>query len=109
MAVQKHDEVEFDAPASLVVQAVRAVLLQSPAYRRTSEQEMRFTTNVRPHWWLLGTDMTIDLHPGVHGTRVSVSTRSQWFITGDVFDCYNHYIREFLYHLQTQLQGKTPG
>jgi hypothetical protein len=107
MAVQRHDETEVDAPASLVAQAVRAVLHQSPPYHRTNEQGTRFVTSVRPHWWLLGTAMTVDLQPSGTTTRVSVTTCSQWFIVGDVFNFYNRYIHDFLDHLKARLHDQT--
>ena len=91
----------------MVAQAVRAVLGQSPRYRHTTEQGTCFVTNVRPHWWVLGTAMTIDLQPSGTRTQVSVSTRSQWFIVGDVFDYYSGYIHDFLGHLMARVGEQT--
>ena len=71
-----------------------------------NQQGTRFVTNVRPHWWLLGTAMTVDLQPSGTGTRVSVTTRSQWFIVGDVFNYYNRYIHDFLGQLKAQLKNQ---
>ena len=108
MPVERHAEIDVDAPISSVAQAARAVLGQSPQYRRTVEQATRFETNVRPHWWLLGTAMTIDLQPDGARTRVSVATRSQSFIVGDVFGYYRGYIHEFLGRLMVRLREQTP-
>ena len=106
MTVRRHSDDYFDGTTSAVASAVRAVLARRPPYLQTSEMEKDaiFKTNVRPHWWLLGTDLTIQLKPSSGGTQVAVETRSQWLILGDVFNFYNRYIRDFLRDLRTELQ-----
>jgi hypothetical protein len=106
MTVHRHSDDYFDATPSVVASAVRAVLSHRPPYVQTSETERdaTFKTNIRPSWWLLGTDMTIQLQPSSGGTQVIAKTQSQIFILGDVFGFYNRYIRDFLRDLRTELQ-----
>jgi hypothetical protein len=106
MTVRRHSDDYFDGAPTAVASAVRAVLARRPPYLQTSEMEkdVIFKTNVRPHWWFLGTDMTIQLKSSSGGTQVVVETRSQWLILGDVFNFYNRYIRDFLRDLRTELQ-----
>jgi hypothetical protein len=108
MTVRRHSDDYFDAAPSAVATAVRIVLSRRPPYIQTSETEKDaiFKTNVKPRWWLLGTDMTIHLQPSSGGTQVIAKTESQFFIFGDVFNFYNRYIRDFLRDLRTQLHGQ---
>ena len=106
MTVLRYSDQLFDAPLAMVANAVRAVLIRKPPYRNTIEvsKDTLFKTNVKPSWWLMGTDMTIKLQPSSNRTQVVVETQSQWFVFGDVFDCYNRYILDFLRNLQNQIQ-----
>ena len=106
MTVRRHSEDFFDAAPSAIASAVRLVLARGPHYVLTSETEKDavFKTNVKPSWWLLGTDMTIHLQPSSGGTQVVATTESQGFIRGDVFNFYNHYIQDFLRDLRTESQ-----
>jgi len=106
MTVHRHSDDYFDATPPEVASAVRAVLSHRPPYIKTSETERDeiFKTNVRPSWWLLGTDMTIQLRPSSGGTLVVAKTQSQFFILGDIFDYYNRYIGDFLRDLRTELK-----
>jgi hypothetical protein len=101
---QAHDH--FSASASEIAEAIQEVLTKHPPYRNTIEIEAGavFKTNVKPSWWLLGTNMTIQVQPSTENTQVVVSIKSQWFITGDVFNYYNRYINDFLDALRTKLQ-----
>ena len=101
---QKHDC--FDATPPAVAAAVRVVLSRRPPYIHATEtqRDTRFKTNVKPSWWLLGTDMTIELQPSPTGTQVVAKTASQWFILGDVFDFYNRYLCDFFRDVKWELQ-----
>ncbi len=107
MTVRRHSEEYFDAAPAVVAGVVRAVFAHRPPYVQTREtdRDLIFKTNVKPSWWLLGTEMTIQLQPSSGGTQVSTMTKSQWFILGDVFNLYNGYIRDFLRDLRTELHG----
>ena len=89
----------------MVASAVRAVLAHCPPYQNTIEenQDSCFKTNVKPKWWLLGTNMTIRLEASANGTEILADTKSQWFIQGDVLNYYNTYIQNFLRDLRTEL------
>ena len=106
MSVQRQKDDSFDAAPAAVAAAVRSVLSHRPPYVSTSETERdtTFETNVKPSWWLLGTDMTVEILPVPTGTQVVAKTKSQWFIFGDVFDYYNGYLRDFLSDVRTELQ-----
>jgi len=60
------------------------------------------TTRIKPHLWplMLSTQFTIELEQLSDSCVVRVSTRSQPYISGDVFDFYDKYIRHFLTALQ---------
>jgi hypothetical protein len=85
-------------------QAVRRVLESNPRYRNTAEmaQDSRFATNIKPSWWLLGTNMSVSLADCDTGTMVTVQTRSQPYIMGDIFCCYDRYIRHFLEKVKSE-------
>ena len=106
MTVRRKSDEAFKADYVILAQAVRNVLKANPSYRNTIEHKKNclFTTNVKPHWWLLATNMSISLEDSNSGTRVTVQTKSQSFILGDVFNCYNRYIRDFLRDLKIELR-----
>jgi hypothetical protein len=108
MTVRRHSDDYFDAAPAAVASAVRVVLARRPPYIRADEVEKDaiFKARVRPRRWLLGTDLTIRLKPSSGGTQVTASTKSQWFIMGDVLGCYDGYIRDFLRNLGSQLQKR---
>lgn len=106
MSVRGQKADRFDAAPAAVAAAVRAVLSHRPPYisMAETERDTAFETNVKPSWWLLGTDMTVELKPSPTGTEVVAKTKSQWFIFGDVFDYYNGYLRDFFKDVRTELQ-----
>ncbi|MES2474435.1 MAG: hypothetical protein V4640_01550 [Verrucomicrobiota bacterium] len=105
MSVRRQKEKYFDAPPLAVARAVRAVLSRRPPYIHTTEtqRDTTFKTTVRPSWWLLGTDMTIELQPSPNGTQIVAKTVSQQFIFGDVFGYYNRYLRGFFRDVKAEL------
>jgi len=107
MSVRRQKSEIFDATPPAVAAAVRVVLSRRPPYLSTTEttRDTVFETNVKPSWWLLGTHMTFELQPSPTGTQVIVKTESQWYIFGDVFNCYNGYLREFFRDVRTELQS----
>jgi hypothetical protein len=106
MTVRRHSDDYFDAARPSVASAVRTILARRPPYTQATEVEKDtlFKAHVRPSWWLLGTDMTVQLQPSSGGTQVITETKSQCFILGDAFNCYNRYIRDFLKDLQAEIQ-----
>jgi hypothetical protein len=87
------------------------VLSQQPPYIQTFEVESNaaFTTNVKPAWWLSGTDMMIELSPSAGGTVVTADTKSQFYIFGDVFGFYDEYTQSFLLDVRRTLRTGIPG
>ena len=106
MTVRRHSDDFFDAAPPAVASAARTVLARRPPYVHTTETEKDavFKAHVKPRWWLLATEMTVQLQASSGGTQVVVKTESQWFIMGDIFNYYNRYIRDFLRDLRTELQ-----
>src|SRR5947209_2912549 len=106
MTVHRHSNDYFDAAPPEVANAVRSVLAQRPPYLNPNELEKDavFKTNVRPSWWLAGTDMIIRLTPLSGGTQVFARTESQKYIFGDIFNFYNRYIQDLLVDIRTELQ-----
>ena len=110
MTVRRHGHAHFEVPRPIVARVVRAVLSQPP-YLRTYETEPNaaFRTNVKPGWWLSGTDMTIELNDSAGGTTVTAETKSQFYILGDVFGFYDGYIQSFLADVRRTLRTGRPG
>ena len=108
MSVRRQNDDCFDATLPAVAAAVRVVLSRRPPYVRTieTERDTAFKTSVKPSWWLLGTDMTVELQPSPTGTQVLAKTKSQWFIVGDVFEYYSGYLRDFFRDVRTELQSR---
>ena len=106
MTVHRERVEIFDMPPAEVALAVRSVLSRCPPYVRMTEtlKATTFKTNVKPKWWLLGTDMTVELHLITTGTKVVAATKSQSFITGDVFQFYDGYLSDFLREVRLGLQ-----
>ena len=111
MTIRRQSDDFFEAAPPAVATAVRTVLSKRPPYVKTSETEKDtvFKTNIRPSWWLVGTDMTSRLQPSAGGTQVVATTKSQWLIMGDVFNYYSRYIQDFLKDLRIELQKPKGG
>lgn len=111
MTVERHTTQEFDAPIDRVTSALRDILCEqrSSQYKYTETRELRgglFETRISPFMPLmLSTRMTIALASLGARTRVTVSTRSQWFILGDVFEMYRGYIEDCFLSITGRLQG----
>jgi hypothetical protein len=100
---------EFDdhlelSPADAAV-CVRRIL-ERPPYIHSQEtiSDAAFKSVVKPSWILLGTDLIIQLAPHGTGTQVSAATVSQWYVTGDIFNCYNRYLTNFFDRLRTEAE-----
>ena len=112
MTVKRQHAETFRVSCSRMQDAIREVLAEghpSHSYQSTevTEDGRRFTTRVKPWQSLfLTTRMSIDLDPDDKATRVTVRTRSQWFILGDVFNMYGGYIRDMLQSIHNKLRAK---
>jgi hypothetical protein len=106
MTVRRHSEDYFFTPPADVSKTVREILSRRPPYTHTRElvKETVFKTNIKPDWWYLVTEMTIQLVPQNNGTRIVSDTKSQWFILGDIGDIYNRYLRDFMRDVRLELQ-----
>lgn len=101
----------LDAPKPAVAAGLRFVLAQRP-YRGTSEdpEAGRFQTTVKTGArWLdpltMGTDLEVWLSDWGDKTQVTVRTRSQSLVIGDVFGMYDRYIQGLLNDLRVRVQG----
>ena len=113
MTVERQHAETFRFSHSRVLDAVREILAgghPSHSYEGTEEAEggRRITTTVKPWQWplFLSTAMSIDLDPDGTSTRVTVRTRSQWFILGDMFNLYGGYIRDLLQAVHNKLMAE---
>jgi hypothetical protein len=104
----------LDAPSAAVAAGLRSALAQRP-YRGTSEDPEvgRFQTTVKTgSRWLdpltLGTDLEVWLNDLGDKTQVTVRTRSQSLIAGDVFAMYDRYIQRLLTDLRSRCYGQGP-
>lgn len=80
---------------------IEQILRETDLYRQTSvnRDTATVTAIITPGFPLLSTKMTIHLRMVADQTYVEVSTRSQWYILGDIFNMYNGYIDQFLHAL----------
>jgi hypothetical protein len=113
MTVRREQTHVFHAPYSKVTEAIRSVLsqgIENYSYRHTIEAEdhLVFNTVVRPSSWplKLATKMAINLEPDELQTKVTVRTRTQRFLLGDVFDFCGGYIYDFLEAIRLRVEDK---
>lgn len=91
--------------ASRVVAAVRAAARRRSCYRRVAEAPggSRLAITVRDHWAMLPTSMCAEVVRAGEVTVLSLSTRSQWFVIGDIFNCYNRMLDRFVADVRAHL------
>jgi len=114
LTVKREQSAVFFASGAEVARAVRSVLAHGQAtyaYREVFEADDGLTFNlvITPSMWpfILSTRMVITLYSDGWETEVVVETQSQWFILGDVFDCYGGYIRDVLGAIRRRLKHET--
>ena len=101
MTVKRTQNAFVPANQHLVMNTVEQILRATDLYRQTSvnRDSATVTTTITPGFPLLSTRMTIHLRTVADQTYVDVSTRSQWYILGDILNMYNGYIDQFLHAL----------
>jgi len=112
MTIKREQSETFHASSEKVVEAIRSALANGEAsyhYHDAVEAKdhLGFSAVVRPSWWplLASTKMAIRLDPNNSQTRVTVETRSQWLVVGDIFNVYNGYIRDVLGAIRPRVKG----
>jgi len=105
MTVERTKSASFPANQRLVMNTIEQILREHGLYRQTSvnRDTSTVTTTITPGFPLLSTKMTVQLRTVADQTFVQVTTRSQWYILGDIFRMYNGYIDQFLHTLDTAL------
>jgi len=102
MTVRRSDSVTFSATRDRVAAAVRDALASGrPEYKYIDIQEhadaCKWTARIKPAWpLLLSTQLAVSCTLTADGSRVSVETKSQPYIFGDVMNFYRGYIRDLL-------------
>ena len=106
MTVVREQQRVFAAPCDLVVAAMRRVLGEGRAYELVEEDPHgTFEVVYRPRIPLvLSTPIAIKAESLGDATAVTVRTRSQSLILGDVFNFYDRYIQAFFDSLRGQIQ-----
>ena len=105
MTVKRQRSVTYNATKEIVAEGVRKVLAANRNYTDTVEGiDGSFFTLVQPNPLLLDTPMRITIEQNSDNTTVSVSTKSQPFIWGDIFGYYNKYITNFLSALEKEIR-----
>jgi hypothetical protein len=111
MTVRREQSEVFGASSEKIVEAVRLALVHGqPSYKYCdaveADDHLQFSAVVRPSWWPLiaSTKMAIRLNPDDSRTKVTVETRSQWLVFGDVFNTYNGYIRDILVAIRSRVE-----
>ena len=113
MTVKRIKKKEFSVSPDHMINLVRKILSEkqgSYTYIKTVEGKdgASFSTVIKPHLYplLLSTQLFIEITKvGNDRTAVEVRTKSQWFITCDIFNCYNRYIREFLMKIEDEIKS----
>ena len=112
MTVIRNKIQEFAFPHDSVVSLIRKVLSEdqkSYKYAQTEENVdgTSIKTRIKPNLpLLLSTQLFIEVDEVVEdNSSVTVKTKSQWYILGDIFNRYNKYIREFLEKLENELKS----
>ena len=111
MTVIRNDTQEFDATTARVVAEIRGVLSEGQSdYTYTETEEtaggLALTTRIRPlSPKLASTKMIVTLESIDSRTAVSVQTRSQLFVFGDIFDMCRGYISDFYSSLDRKLSS----
>ena len=110
MSVAREDSETFRATKDRVFASIRMALQNGQngyRYVETTINEVtgEIHTRIKPTLWplLLSTKLVIQVQDSGTDSRVTVKTCSQGFIFGDVFDCYNGYIRDLMTTLKAQL------
>ncbi len=106
MTVTRKDTALFNVDKAKLTESTRKILNKRFIYRdiREARNGTAFTTTIKPSPWFLGTRMDIDIEAVGPITTVTVRTKSQPWILGDVFDYYNQYIADFLNTLKQDVQ-----
>ena len=106
MTVRRESYEIIERSSETIAAAVRQVFAKKSSYKtiRELERNRLFKVRIKPYWWLDSTSMTVILDEiKGYGTKVVVQTKSPILTFGDVFDCYRHYIQDFLKDLKESI------
>jgi hypothetical protein len=110
MTVRREREEFVDAPLENVRHCVLRVLNGGRWYYSyidtvLSDDGLTIDTQVKPKAWTLGlsTPLRISLRQESPGCTVSAQTQSQWYVRGDIFNCYRRFLNDFFTALDTAL------
>ena len=113
--VRRHDSLLFLTTAKIVGQSVMNVLQRGQSgYRYThtihTQNGLLVETRIKPSLWPLmaSTAMKILIEPIDDGCRLNVSTCSQEYIAGDIFGCYDRYIKDLIYSVKSAIEETEP-
>lgn len=113
MTVRRSDTATFGVPPDHIADIILSVLAKDrPSYRYTDvveHSQLHWTTRIKPIGWPLLLSTHVDVHcVGTDGgSRVTVRTRSQFYIMGDVFNFYRGYIRDLLAAIDEEARAAT--
>jgi hypothetical protein len=111
MTVKRQDSEDFDAsPEQLLGDIVRILEKGQKRYSyidtEVDSESGEIHSRIKPNWWplLLSTGLNIKVERSDTAASVVVSTRSQWFIWGDVANFYRGYIKDLLTSLRSEME-----
>ncbi len=112
MTVKRSQKKEFSVPLDRMINLLRKVLSEkqgSYKYIKTVESKdgTSFSTVIKPFLYplILSTKLYIEIHKvSDDRTAVEINTKSQWFIMGDIFNCYNRYIRKLSMQIENAVK-----
>ncbi len=112
MTVTRSKIQEFAGSLRCIADSVRRALSKSQgSYRYVQVVENEDGTSFEAKVWpnfplMLSTQLFIEIHEREQDIcSVTIRTKSQWFIWGDIFDYYNKYVREFLEVLEKEIEN----
>lgn len=115
MTVKREQSRTFNASPTEVAPALRAVLAAGQgSYRYFGNEESEggrsFQTVIQHSQpGILSTKLRVWIEPLGSQSRVTVSTRSQWFLLGDINDFYGDYIRDLFNSIGSRLRNEAEG
>ena len=95
MSVNRSRKVTFDIASHSLIDAVGQAA-RSYRHARPLTGGGGWEMSVRPHWYLLPTRLRAEVSGSGQRSELCVSTSSQWFIVGDVFNFYGRYVDAFI-------------
>lgn len=106
MTIRKQREIRFSADKAVVVESIRKLLENDPAYYGSLEGiNHTFLTHTQPSIFALPTPMNIFVEEVNSAINVVIAIKSQPFIQGDIFGFYKRSLDRFVISLKREVES----